>query len=410
MTSKSPTGRPPSASKKRPTADTVRPYFLYCSLSLQESRAHVALLAPSPCRRPRSSRRLASPSSGASLPPSSPPSPRLDPDARPCSSDSSAEEDTAPKRLPKTAKAAVAAAAEPSPPKVTPQQPASTLDDKPTPPTSSTSAPRTVDGAAPTPLRPDPHAPAKLAATTSTPSTDFRPSPELGVAQPQPRKSLGAFQGPYATINALRAISIKKTTGGTAPSPPALSPDASSPVDGPAPGSRVRFASKPEGPSTASSSSQIQPAPSALRQGPVQAAPRAPTPQPVVAAPPTAPSPVAAEQAAPAPPPPPAATAAEPRVASPSSVGAPAEEGVAVEDPLAAAKEAEAAKADLVRRLGEMEARLRKSAWCVADSRFEREALPVACAEAIPIDAPLVRRLKRCVSLSRRRTSVESPR
>ncbi|GAA5935316.1 hypothetical protein JCM3775_006236, partial [Rhodotorula graminis] len=63
-------------------------------------------------------------------------------------------------------------------------------------------------------------------------------------------------------------------------------------------------------------------------------------------------------------------------------------------DPAAAAKEAEAAKADLARRLGEMEARLRKTSWCAADSRFEREALPVACAEAIPIDAALVRRLK----------------
>ncbi|GAA5896152.1 hypothetical protein JCM8208_007541 [Rhodotorula glutinis] len=304
-------------------------------------------------------------------------------------SDSSAEEDTSPKRLPKSARTAVG----PAPTKVTPVQPISTVEKASAP--STASAPSAVNGIAPALSGPAAPAPPKPVVATSTPSTESRPSPELGLANAQPRKTSSAFQGPYATIKALAAISIKKTSGATsvaaaAPSPPALSPGATSPADGPAPASRVRFASKPEGPSAAPSSSQVQPAPSALRQAPAPAIARAPTPPPVVAAPPVAPSPAVAEQAASAPSP----TAAAPHVASPSSVGAPVEDGTTAVDPVAAAKEAEAAKVDLARRLSEMETRLRKTSWCAADSRFEQDALPVACAEAIPIDAALVRRLK----------------
>ncbi|GAA5946382.1 hypothetical protein JCM3775_004773, partial [Rhodotorula graminis] len=247
-------------------------------------------------------------------------------------SDSSAEEDASPKRLPKSARAA----AELAPTKFPTADP-DWVNGKASAP-SATSAPSAIEAAAC--ASPGPAAPAspKRVVPTSAPLTESRPSPELGPVKPQARKMSSTIQGPYATINMLKAMSIKKTSGATpvaagAPSPPALSPVASSFVDEPAPASRVRFASKPEGPTAASGTSQVQPAPSAMRQAPVQVAARASAPPPVVTAPHVAPTPVVAEPAAPAPAPAPAA----PRVASPSSVGAPAEDGAAAVDPGAAA-------------------------------------------------------------------------
>lgn len=245
-----------------------------------------------------------------------------------------------------------------------------------------------LPAAASTPAPAAAPAPAKHPATTSTPSTVSRTSAEPAAAKPQPRKSTG-LQGPYATLNAIKAIAFKKAPPPPPPPAPLPAPSAAtgSPIEGSSSGTRVRFANGPGAPAPPRAAAQPQPAHSALRQTAAQPALRAPTPQPA-AAPPAA----AAEKVTPAALP--ATAAASPAAASPPDEADAGKSEAEIAE--AAAKQAEA---DRTRRLVEMERRLRATSWCGKDPRFEQEALPVACAKAIPIDAPLVRRLKRCALL-----------
>ncbi|GAA6051745.1 hypothetical protein JCM3770_002711 [Rhodotorula araucariae] len=228
-------------------------------------------------------------------------------------------------------------------------------------------------------------------ASTSTPTTET--SAPAGLAKPQPRKPAPGQQGPWATINAIMGKSFKKMPAvAPAPSPAATaastsapmrgySPRVDSPVDGPAPTNRVRFASEPEGPAAQRPATAARPSHSALRHGPGQPTARMASPAPL------------------------AAPLHDSAVASGASdVGASPRDRMADGDsPLEEGEErdghsgqdvARDIEMQRLKRLADMEARLRRTDWCRSDPRFEQEALPVACAEAIPIDASLVRRLK----------------
>ncbi|TNY22170.1 Proteophosphoglycan ppg4 [Rhodotorula diobovata] len=294
-------------------------------------------------------------------------------------SESSSEVEIATRRLPKAAATKAPAPAKP----VSAMSNGSASPAAPPAPQPDNDAAGVLPAAASTPAPAAAPAPAKHPATTSTPSTVSRTSAEPAAAKPQPRKSTG-LQGPYATLNAIKAIAFKKAPPPPPPPAPLPAPSAAtgSPIEGSSSGTRVRFANGPGAPAPPRAAAQPQPAHSALRQTAAQPALRAPTPQPA-AAPPAA----AAEKVTPAALP--ATAAASPAAASPPDEADAGKSEAEIAE--AAAKQAEA---DRTRRLVEMERRLRATSWCGKDPRFEQEALPVACAKAIPIDAPLVRRLK----------------
>ncbi|BGP48276.1 hypothetical protein JCM10450v2_004148 [Rhodotorula kratochvilovae] len=286
-------------------------------------------------------------------------------------SDESSEDDAAPSKRPRPAATSA------------PAKTAATAPNGTT--ASATAATKPVNGARPTAGSASPAATgpeAQPVASTSTPTTEPRASAEPAPTKPQPRRPAPGKQGPWETISSLMGKSFKKAPPPPAPAPAAAtasaaeharSPHLDSPVDGPAHNSRVRFASEPEGPAAPRPAAAAQPAHSALRPGPAQPAARRASP---------------------------AAAAAQPAVlAAGPGVAPPMPDGPAGGDsPLEEGEERAAADApDTVRqmemqrlkRLADMEARLRRTAWCRNDARFELEALPVACAEAIPIDTTL---------------------
>ncbi|GJN90572.1 hypothetical protein Rhopal_003584-T1 [Rhodotorula paludigena] len=246
-----------------------------------------------------------------------------------------------------------------SAPPAPPESPASLA--KPEKPSSAPPVVKPV----PVPVSSDPRLRKPTPVAQRAPSADA-----LAAAPPPPPPIKTGPQGAWALpgLTKLMGKSFKKPPP---PPPPVPLPAVNGAADsrgvgaaGPAPPSAMRQQVPVNGPS---GGEQTAAHPAAHADAP----PRVPTPVPP------------AHGASPAPP---TGDGSEPAAAAQSP---------AVEQQKDDAAEKAAVQASArAQRIAGMESRLLKTPWCIANPIFEQEALPVACAESIPIDAHLARRLK----------------